>query len=151
MLRQRWSRSGMGTSSIPVTSSALGILRKNSIKECKKSRLTQIRRLFTVVWSIHLLKGLIFCHECGYPMAVLNRPPVSGEDRLLFVSRTYQRFTKAGVCTCHSIKEQVVTEAVLAKVREVCKAYLDPKKLQPIAADVVEKHQQIILFTFEVY
>ena len=29
-----------------------------------------------------LLKGLIFCHECGYPMAVLNRPPVSGEDRL---------------------------------------------------------------------
>ena len=86
-----------------------------------------------------LLKGLIFCHECGYPMALLNRPPVSGEDRLLFVCRTYQRFTKAGVCSCHSIKEQVVTEAVLAKVREVCEAYLDPNKLQPIAADAVEK------------
>ena len=75
-------------------------------------------------------------------MAVLNRPPVSGEDRLFFVCRTYQRFTKAGVCTCHSIKEQVVTEAVLAKVREVCEAYLDPKKLQPIAADAVEKARQ---------
>ena len=86
-----------------------------------------------------LLKGLIFCHECGYPMAVLNRPPVSGEDRLFFVCRTYQRFTKAGVCSCHSIKEQVVTEAVLAKVREVCEAYLDPNNLQPIAADAVEK------------
>lgn len=86
-----------------------------------------------------LLKGLIFCHECGYPMAVLNRPPVSGEGRLFFVCRTYQRFTKAGVCSCHSIKEQVVTEAVLAKVREVCEAYLDPNKLQPIAADAVEK------------
>ena len=86
-----------------------------------------------------LLKGLIFCHECGYPMAVLNRPPVSGEDRLFFVCRTYQRFTKAGVCSCHSIKEQVVTEAVLAKVREVCEAYLDPNELQPIAADAVEK------------
>lgn len=86
-----------------------------------------------------LLKGLIFCHECGYPMAVLNRPPVSDEDRLFFVCRTYQRFTKAGVCSCHSIKEQVVTEAVLAKVREVCEAYLDPNKLQPIAADAVEK------------
>ena len=86
-----------------------------------------------------LLKGLIFCHECGYPMAGLNRPPVSGEDRLFFVCRTYQRFTKAGVCSCHSIKEQVVTEAVLAKVREVCEAYLNPNKLQPIAADAVEK------------
>ena len=86
-----------------------------------------------------LFKGLIFCHECGYPMAVLNRPPASGGVRLFFVCRTYQRFTKAGVCSCHSIKEQVVTEAVLAKVREVCKAYLDPQKLQPIAADAVEK------------
>ena len=89
-----------------------------------------------------LLKGLIFCHECGYPMAVLNRPPVSGEDRLFFVCRTYQRFTKAGVCSCHSIKEQVVTEVVLAKVREICEAYLEPKKLQPIAADAVEKARQ---------
>lgn len=90
-----------------------------------------------------LLKGLIFCHECGYPMAVLNRPPVSGEDRLFFVCRTYQRFTKAGVCSCHSIKEQVVTEAVLAKVREVCEAYLDPNKLQLIAADAVEKARKV--------
>jgi len=89
-----------------------------------------------------LLKGLIFCHECGYPMAVLNRTPVSGEDRLFFVCRIYQRFTKAGVCSCHSIKEQVVTETVLAKVREVCEAYLDPKKLQPIVADAVEKTRQ---------
>jgi hypothetical protein len=86
-----------------------------------------------------LFKGLIFCHECGYPMAVLNRPPASGGVRLFFVCRTYQRFTKAGVCSCHSIKEQVVTEAVLAKVREVCEAYLDPKNLQPIAVDAVEK------------
>ena len=74
-------------------------------------------------------------------MAVLNRPPVSGEDRLFFVCRTYQRFTKAGVCSCHSIKEQVVTEAVLTKMREVCEAYLDPKKLQLIAADAVENHE----------
>ena len=35
-------------------------------------------------------------------------------------------FTKAGVCTCHSIKEETVNEAVLAKVSEVCRAYLEP-------------------------
>ena len=86
-----------------------------------------------------LLKGLIFCHECGYPLAVLNRKNAAGEDVLYFVCRTYQRFTKAGVCSCHSIKEQVVTEAVLAKVREACDAYLDPNKLQPIAASAVEE------------
>ena len=71
-----------------------------------------------------LLKGLIFCHECGYPLAVINRKTTTGEDRLFFVCRTYQRFTKAGVCTCHCIKEQVVTDAVIEKVREICQAYL---------------------------
>ena len=86
-----------------------------------------------------LLKGLIFCHECGYPMAVINRKNAAGEDRLFFVCRTYQRFTKAGVCTCHSIKEETVNEAVLAKVREVCQAYLDPERLRPIAEEEVEK------------
>ena len=29
-----------------------------------------------------LLKGLIFCHECGYPLAVLNRKNAAGEDVL---------------------------------------------------------------------
>lgn len=52
-----------------------------------------------------LLKGLIFCHECGYPLATLNRNNAAGEERLFFVCRTYQRFTKTGVYTCHSIKE----------------------------------------------
>lgn len=85
-----------------------------------------------------LLKGLIFCHECGYPLAVLNRKNAKGEDVLYFVCRTYQRFTKAGVCTCHSIKEKTVTDAVIAKVREVCQAYLNPDELLPVAQEAVE-------------
>ncbi len=85
-----------------------------------------------------LLKGLIFCHECGYPLAVLNRKNARGEDVLYFVCRTYQRFTKAGVCTCHSIKEKTVTDAVISKVREVCEAYLNPDELLPVAKEAVE-------------
>lgn len=85
-----------------------------------------------------LLKGLVFCHECGYPLAVLNRKTASGQDCLYFVCRTYQRFTKAGVCTCHSIREKTVTDAVLQKVREVCAAYLHPDELLPMAEEAVE-------------
>lgn len=90
----------------------------------------------------YLLKGLIFCHECGYPLATINRPPVSGEDRLFFICRTYQRFTKAGVCSCHSIKEKDVTEAVIAKVRQICEVYLNPDELQTIAQQAVEDAAQ---------
>ena len=89
-----------------------------------------------------LLKGIIFCHECGYPLATLNRKNAAGEERLFFVCRTYQRFTKAGVCTCHSIKEQTVNEAVLTKVRQVCQAYLNPDELLPIARQAVEDAQK---------
>ena len=85
-----------------------------------------------------LLKGLIFCHECGYPMAVLNRKNAAGDDVLYFVCRTYQRFTGAGVCTGHTIKEKMVTEAVIAGVREVCEDYLNPDILEPLAVAAVE-------------
>lgn len=86
-----------------------------------------------------LLKGLIFCHECGYPLGVINRKNTRGEDVLYFVCRTYQRFTKAGVCTCHSIKEKTVTDAVIARVREVCRGFLNPEELLPMARKAVEQ------------
>lgn len=88
-----------------------------------------------------LLKGLIFCHECGYPLAVLNRKNAAGDDVLYFVCRTYQRFTKAGVCTCHSIKEKTVTDAVIDKVREACEQYLSLDELLPMARKAVEDAQ----------
>lgn len=86
-----------------------------------------------------LLKGLIFCHECGYPLAVLNRKNARGEDVLYLVCHTYQRFTSAGVCSCHNIKESTLTEAVLEKVRQVCEQYLDADVLLPIAREELEK------------
>ena len=88
-----------------------------------------------------LLKGLIFCHECGHPLAVLNRKNAAGEDVLYFVCRTYQRFTKGGVCTSHTIRESTVTNAVLDKVRDVCQAYLNPEQLHSVAQAAVEKQQ----------
>lgn len=86
-----------------------------------------------------LLKGLIFCHECGCPLAVVNRPNAAGQDVLYFMCRTYQRFTKAGVCSCHSIREDRATAAVLEKVREVCQEHLDPADYLSIAQEEMEK------------
>ena len=86
-----------------------------------------------------LLKGLVFCHECGYPLAVLNRPNAKGEDVLYFVCRTYQRFTKSGECTSHCIREKTLTEAVLARVGEVCGKYLMPEPLLPEAERAVSR------------
>ena len=56
-------------------------------------------------------------------------------ESLYFVCRTYQRFTKAGVCTCHAIKEKLVTDAVLSKLREACQSYLNAEELLPLPKD----------------
>ena len=89
-----------------------------------------------------LLKGLIFCHECGHPLGVLNRPNAKGVETLYFVCRTYQRFTKNSACTTHYIKEKTVTDAVIAKVREVCEDYLTAEALLPAAEKAVKEASQ---------
>ena len=86
-----------------------------------------------------LLKGLIYCHECGYPLSVLNRKNAKGEDVLYFVCRTYQRFTRAGVCTSHTIKEKTVTDAVCQAAEEWIKTQFDPSELYPVAVSLLEE------------
>ena len=92
----------------------------------------------------YLLRGLIFCHECGSPMAVINRKNTAGEDVLYLVCRTYQRFTKAGACTCHCVREKTVTDAVLNKVREVCDSALCPAELIPLAESAVREAEDAV-------
>ena len=89
-----------------------------------------------------LLKGLIYCHECGHPLAVINRKKSSGEDCLYFVCRTYQRFTKLGVCTCHSVKEETVTRAVMDQVQTVCDANINRNELTSVAGRAVRENQR---------
>ncbi len=105
---------------------------------CKVQMMINSRRHTRSRTYDFLLKGMIFCHECGYPLAVLNRKNAAGEDVLYFVCRTYQRFTKAGVCSCHTIKADTVTCAVIDKVREVCHRYLAADELLPTALEAAE-------------
>lgn len=73
----------------------------------------------------HLLKGIIFCHECGYPLGVVNRKLANNRQTLYFICRTYQRFTKYHECTCHCMRVEDVTNAVTEQVRTVCRQFLD--------------------------
>ena len=65
-----------------------------------------------------LLKGLIFCRECGAPLGVVARKTAAGET-LYFICRTYQAGGRAGSCTSHNARAEEVTGAVLAAVRQL--------------------------------
>lgn len=97
------------------------------------------------------LKGLIFCHECGHPLSVLNRKNAKGDDVLYLVCRTYQRNPHAGICTSHCIQEKTVTDAVMDQVRAVCRPFLTPDDLLPIAEETVQAAQRQTALTSEIH
>ena len=87
----------------------------------------------------YLLKGLVYCHECGYVLSVINRKLAKGREVLYFVCRTYQRFTNEKKCTIHYAKVEDVTNAVLNQIKEVCVKYLNLAEMQNVAEIEIKK------------
>lgn len=108
----------------------------------KVSELIQSRSCTRSRTHDFLLKGLIFCHECGCPLGITNRPLAHNRDAFYFVCRTYQRFTKNSACTCHSARLDAVTNAVLERVREVCNHYISQLDLSKLAEQADRKLQE---------
>lgn len=92
----------------------------------------------------HSLKGIIFCHECGYPLGVINRTLANNRHVLYFICRTYQRFTKYKKCTCHCMKVEDVTNAVIEQVQFVCKKFLEKINLTELTnkANILLKEEK---------
>ncbi|MDR2670622.1 MAG: recombinase family protein [Oscillospiraceae bacterium] len=88
-----------------------------------------------------LLKGLVFCLECGRPLGVLPRTLADGRQVLYFVCRTYQRGTRARQCTCHCVRVEAVTAAVTAKIRAVCQQHLDRDRCRALVEAVFRRPQ----------
>ena len=87
-----------------------------------------------------LLKGLIFCHECGYPLGVIQRKLAGDKLTLYFVCKTYQRFTKEYKCTCHCIRVETVTQAVMEQIRAICEKELDRERCTEQVKDISSRH-----------
>lgn len=71
------------------------------------------------------LKGIVFCKECGYSLAAIKRKLAGDKSVMYFVCRTYQRFTQLHECTCHCVRVEDVSNAVIDEVRKVCQNYLN--------------------------
>lgn len=89
----------------------------------------------------YLLKGIIFCHECGYPLGVINRKLAENREMLYFVCRTYQRFTEYQTCTCHCARVEDVTKAVLEQIHKICTQYVNCLDLDEITSKARETLQ----------
>lgn len=73
----------------------------------------------------HLLTGIVFCEDCGAPMATIK----AGETRRYLVCTTWRRNAKLGLCTTHCINEKLIIDVVREQLKEFALKYIDVKML----------------------
>jgi len=93
----------------------------------------------------YLLKGLVFCHECGYLMCVAPRTLKTSGEVLYFRCRTHIRNTKYSKCSCHSIREDIVCKVVIDIIKKVCRKYINKEKMKSIYKREKEKNNETLI------
>lgn len=70
----------------------------------------------------YLLRGLVYCHECGACMGVINRPTQKSSENLYFICRTYRH--NRSECSCHCISAALVTALAQAELRKALEHFV---------------------------
>lgn len=73
----------------------------------------------------HLLTGLVFCADCGAPMATIKE----AQTRYYLVCRTWRRHAGLKLCTSHCIREDLVIDEVKTQLRTLAQQFIDSKTL----------------------
>ena len=105
----------------------------NIVQDMIKSRTST--RVKTYDW---LLKGLIYCKECGKKLSIV---PQKNNIKTNFYLRcnTYARNTHLNFCTPHSNNLEKVTNFVIEQIKSRCKDFLNEEKYTQIANASKEK------------
>ncbi len=77
----------------------------------------------------YFLKGLVYCHECGYLLGIDRRNLAIDGEVFYFRCRTHIRDTQHSKCYSHSMREDKLTNIVMDVVKVVCKKYFDKEKV----------------------
>ena len=80
-----------------------------------------------------LLKGIMFCRECGKKMSLVPQKRPDGRILFYFRCNTYASNPAFHLCTPHSSNLEKTTAKVIEQIREKCKEVLDEDRFMKIA------------------
>lgn len=87
--------------------------------------------------SNYLLKGLLYCKECGHSIGVNYS---SDKKRRYCVCNYYTSHSKFGVCTPHSMNYDKLERKVLDNIKEIVKKNIDTSELVSKLEETREKN-----------
>ena len=83
-----------------------------------------------------MLRGLLYCKECGKTLGAGTSHYKNGNYTQIYLHcRTYQSLPKLKLCTPHCMNYTKLENAVIEEVQNICRKYLDKKKCKQIIDD----------------
>ena len=89
-----------------------------------------------------LLKGLLFCKECGHSIAISK----NNNNKYYCQCNYYKKYSKRGLCTPHSCPYELLENSVLTEIRKLCKLCLNKRNLETIVNNNNKQHKLILEF-----
>lgn len=85
-----------------------------------------------------LLKGLVYCHECGKKFGCSPKQLSRGKV-YYFRCSTYTSYARLKLCTSHSIRMDYVENIVVNKIKKICNSYLDKENIKNVTKLKIEE------------
>lgn len=76
---------------------------------------------------IKLLKGFIYCKECGHALTITRS---KDKKRFYCGCSYYRKYSKHKLCSPHTLNYQKLEDAVLNQIKELCKTQIDKEKIE---------------------
>ncbi len=107
----------------------------------KAKKMIDVRKQTRIKTHDYLLKGLVFCHECGKKLGCSPRR-LSNGIVYYFRCNTYTSYAKLGYCTSHCIRMDHVEQLVINKLKELFQNFNDIDKMTDITKQKIEEQKQ---------
>ena len=90
----------------------------------------------------YLLKGLVYCADCGKPMLVRKAPYKNDGITPIFVCKTYANYGKE-YCSMHYFREEDLNKIVINELRNVLSKYSSKDEMEKTYNNTLNKFNMI--------
>ena len=107
----------------------------------KAQEMIETRKQTRIKTHDYLLKGIVYCHECGKKMGCSPRKLAVG-NVYYFRCNTYATNTKLSYCTSHSIRMDYVEQLIIDRIKQIIHNFSEKNKMIAVTKQKLQELKQ---------